>query len=43
MFFWIGLGVVLVVFVIAVGYGARGMGDREHEPGTQYMFRKRDR
>ena len=43
MFFWIGLVVVLVGFVAAVSWGTRGMRDREHEPGTQYMFRKRDR
>ncbi|MEP7091810.1 MAG: hypothetical protein ABI776_17045 [Nocardioidaceae bacterium] len=37
MFFWITLAVVLVVFVGLVSWGSRGMDDRWHEPGTQYL------
>jgi hypothetical protein len=43
VFFWIGLAVVLVVFVAAVAWGSRGMKDREHEPGTTYMDKPEDR
>jgi cytochrome oxidase assembly protein ShyY1 len=41
MFFWIGLAVVLVIFVLVVIWGVRGMSEREHEPGTQYLNRKK--
>jgi len=37
VFFWIGLGVVLVIFVCVVTWGARGMKEREHKPGTTYL------
>ena len=43
VFFWIGLAVVLAVFVTAVVWGSRGMKDREHEPGTTYMDQPRKR
>jgi len=43
VFFWIGLAVVLVVFVTVVVWGSRGMKDREHEPGTTYMDQPRKR
>ena len=39
MFFWIGIVVVLLVFVAALTWGLRGIADRGHEPGTQYMDR----
>jgi hypothetical protein len=29
------------VFVLAVSWGVRGMSGREHEPGTQYLNRKK--
>jgi hypothetical protein len=37
MFFWIGLAVIFVVFVCAVTWGARGMAEREHRPGSQRL------
>ncbi|MCW2817904.1 MAG: hypothetical protein JWR42_691 [Marmoricola sp.] len=37
MFFWIGLVVVLVVFVALLSWGSRGIDDRFHEPGTQHL------
>jgi hypothetical protein len=37
VFFWIGVGVVVVVVVGAVGWAVRGFEEREHEPGTTYM------
>jgi hypothetical protein len=43
MFFWVGLAVVLVVFVCLVTWGVRGIEDRAHEPGTQYLNRPRAR
>ncbi len=41
MVFWIGLAVVLVVFVVALSWGIRGIGGRWLTPGTQYMNRPR--
>ena len=37
MFFWIGLAVVLVVFVGLAVWGARGIADRAHKPGTRRL------
>ena len=37
MFFWVGIAVVLVVFVALVAWGVRGMADRVHEPGTRRL------
>ena len=37
MFFWVALAVVLVVFLVAVTWGATGMRKREHEPGTTFL------
>jgi hypothetical protein len=37
MLFWLGLLLVLIVFVSAVAWGLRGMSEREHRPGTQRM------
>jgi hypothetical protein len=37
MFFWIGLAVVLVVFVSLVAWGVRGIAGRAHEPGTTHL------
>jgi hypothetical protein len=37
VFFWVLLGIALLVFVVALGYGVRGMRDREQPPGTQRM------
>ena len=37
MFFWIGLAVVLVVFVALVAYGVTGYHDREQQPGTTHL------
>jgi hypothetical protein len=37
MFFWIGLLVVLVVFVSVVTWGLRGIEGRAHEPGTRHL------
>jgi hypothetical protein len=37
MFFWIGLAVVFVVFVVAVTWGSRGMPERFHKPGTRHL------
>jgi hypothetical protein len=34
MFFWIGVGVVVVVAVALVSWGVRGISGRTHEPGT---------
>jgi hypothetical protein len=34
VFFWVAMAVVLVVFVAVFAYGVRGMGQREHKPGT---------
>jgi hypothetical protein len=34
VFFWGLLAVALVLFVAVFAYGARGMGQREHKPGT---------
>ncbi len=39
MLFWVALAVVLVVFVGAFAWGARGISDRWHEPGTQRLTR----
>jgi hypothetical protein len=41
MFFWIGLVVVLLVFVGALALGSRGIGGRFHEPGTQHLDQPR--
>lgn len=41
MFFWVGLVVVLVVAAVVVAWGVRDIGDRAHEPGTQYLNRPR--
>jgi hypothetical protein len=37
MFFWAGLVVVLVVAGCLIAWGARGMRDREHQPGTRHL------
>ena len=37
MFFWIGVAVVLLVFVGALTWALRGLDDREHKPGTQRL------
>jgi hypothetical protein len=37
MFFWIGVTVVLVVFVGVVIWGVRGIAGRAHEPGTRRL------
>ena len=37
MLFWIGLVVIVVVFVCALTWGVRGMSEREHKPGTQRL------
>jgi hypothetical protein len=37
MFFWIGLVVVFIVFVCLFRWGASGIEDREHKPGTQRL------
>lgn len=37
MFFWVGLLVVLVLYVIVFAWGARGAKDRAHKPGTQRL------
>jgi hypothetical protein len=37
MLFWVALLVVIVAFVAAFSWGARGMSDREHKPGTQRL------
>jgi len=37
MFFWVGLLVVLVVFVALVRWGVRGIEGRAHRPGTRHM------
>ena len=37
--FWVALAVVMLVFVGLVAWGVRGIGDRAHEPGTQYLNR----
>lgn len=41
MFFWIGLTVVLLAVAALVTWGVRDIGDRAHEPGTQYLNRPR--
>jgi flagellar biogenesis protein FliO len=38
MFFWIGVLVIVVVFVSVLAWGLRGFEDREHKPGTQRLF-----
>jgi hypothetical protein len=35
--FWVALVVVFVVFVIIVGWAARGFDERTHKPGTQRL------
>jgi hypothetical protein len=37
MFFWIGLVVVLIGFVVAFRFGARGIEGRAQKPGTRRM------
>ena len=37
MFFWIGLVVVLTVFVTVVLWAVRGFEGRVHEPGTTHL------
>jgi hypothetical protein len=37
MFFWIGLAVMLVLFVGFVSWGVRGYQGRVHKPGTTHM------
>jgi hypothetical protein len=37
MFFWVGLVVILVVFVTGMVWAVRGMSEREHKPGTQRL------
>jgi hypothetical protein len=37
MFFWIGLAVVLVVFVAVLTWGVRGIAGRAHKPGTRRL------
>jgi hypothetical protein len=39
MFFWVGLALVLMVAAGLVAWGVRDIGDRAHEPGTQYLKR----
>ena len=39
MFFWVTLTIVLLVAAGLVAWGVRGIGDRAHEPGTQYLKR----
>ena len=43
MLFWVALAVVFLVFVGAFAWGARGISDRWHEPGTQRLKRGSDR
>jgi hypothetical protein len=37
MFFWIGLVVVAIAFISLFRWGARGIENREHKPGTQRL------
>jgi hypothetical protein len=37
MFFWVGLAVVFIGYVVAVSWGARGTEQRVHKPGTQRL------
>ncbi len=37
MFFWVGLSVFFVAFVIVVTWAIRGYADRVHEPGTTHL------
>ncbi len=37
MFFWVGLGVVFVAFVVIVVLASRGIEGRAHKPGTQRL------
>lgn len=37
MFFWILLSVMVVAFVVAVIWGARGIEGRAHKPGTKHL------
>jgi hypothetical protein len=37
MFFWVGLAVVFIGYLVAVTWGSRGMKERVHKPGTQRL------
>jgi flagellar biogenesis protein FliO len=37
MFFWIGVLVILVVFVGCLTWGLRGFDERQHRPGTRRL------
>jgi hypothetical protein len=39
MVFWVGLLLVLMIAAGLVAWGVRGIDDRAHEPGTQYLKR----
>jgi hypothetical protein len=37
MFFWIGLAIMIVLFVGLVAWGVRGIAGRAHKPGTRHL------
>jgi len=39
MFFWVVLAIVLLVAAGLIAWGVRGIADRAHPPGTQYLDR----
>ena len=43
MFFWVGLALVLMIAAGLMAWGVRDIGERTHEPGTQYLNRSAKR
>ena len=37
MFFWVGLAVMFLVYLLVFVWGARGVKDRAHKPGSQRL------